>query len=74
METTVTYDEKTKEFTVDSPSVLSQKYWISNGFKHANYSLVFGQTVAPASSLSWCSPQRSIQEAGAQNVVQEDIR
>lgn len=45
METTVTYDEKTKEFVVDSPSTLSQKYWISNGFKHANYSLVFGQTI-----------------------------
>lgn len=45
METTVTYDEKTKEFVVNSPSVLSQKYWISNGFKHANHALVFGQTL-----------------------------
>ena len=42
METTVTYDENAKEFVVDSPSVLSQKYWISNGFKHANHALVFG--------------------------------
>jgi acyl-CoA oxidase len=32
METTVTYDEKTKEFVVDTPTTLSQKYWISNGF------------------------------------------
>jgi acyl-CoA oxidase len=45
METTVTYDEKTKEFVVNSPSILSQKYWISNGFKHANHALVFGQTL-----------------------------
>ena len=45
METTVTYDENAKEFVVDSPSVLSQKYWISNGFKHANHALVFGQTI-----------------------------
>lgn len=45
METTATYDEKTKEFEVHSPSVLSQKYWISNGFKHANNSLVFAQTI-----------------------------
>lgn len=45
METTVTYDDKTKEFIVDTPTTLSQKYWISNGFKHANYSLVFGQTI-----------------------------
>lgn len=32
METTVTYDEKTQEFVVHSPTVQSQKYWISNGF------------------------------------------
>jgi acyl-CoA oxidase len=45
METTATYDEAKKEFEVHSPSVLSQKYWISNGFKHANHSLVFAQTI-----------------------------
>jgi acyl-CoA oxidase len=45
METTVTYDEATKEFVVNSPTVLSQKYWISNGFQHANNALVFGQTI-----------------------------
>jgi acyl-CoA oxidase len=42
METTVTYDASTKEFVVNCPSTLSQKYWISNGFKHANTSVVFG--------------------------------
>ena len=45
METTVTYDEKTKEFIIDTPTTLSQKYWISNGFQHANHALVFGQTI-----------------------------
>ena len=45
METTSTYDEKTKEFVITTPTTLSQKYWISNGFKHANHSLVFAQTI-----------------------------
>jgi acyl-CoA oxidase len=45
METTATYDPASKEFVINSPSVLSQKYWISNGYKHANYSLVFAQTI-----------------------------
>lgn len=45
METTVEYDEKAKEFVVNTPTVLSQKYWITNGFKHSNYALVFGQTI-----------------------------
>jgi len=42
METTLTFDEKTNEFIVNSPSTLSQKYWITNGFNHANMALVFG--------------------------------
>jgi acyl-CoA oxidase len=41
METTATYDSTKKEFVINTPSTLSQKYWISNGFKHANNSLVF---------------------------------
>ena len=45
METTSTYDEKTKEFIVHSPTTLSQKYWITNGAVHADYALVFGQTI-----------------------------
>jgi acyl-CoA oxidase len=45
METTVTYDDKTKQFIVNSPTTLSQKYWITNGAVHANYALVFGQTI-----------------------------
>lgn len=45
METTVTYDDQKKEFVVNSPTTLSQKYWITNGACHANYGLVFGQTL-----------------------------
>ena len=45
METTATYDEKTQEFIVSTPTTLSQKYWITNSVCHANYSLVFGQTI-----------------------------
>lgn len=42
METTVTYDEKTQEFIVCTPTTLSQKYWITNSVCHANHALVFG--------------------------------
>ena len=45
METTVTYDDYTQEFIINSPTVLSQKYWITNGFKHSNHAMVFGQTI-----------------------------
>lgn len=41
METTATWDEKSQEFIIDSPTVLSQKYWITNGALHSNYSIVF---------------------------------
>lgn len=45
METTATYNQKNKEFVIDCPTPLSQKYWITNGFNHANMSLVFAQTI-----------------------------
>lgn len=45
METTATYDEKTKEFVIHCPTTLSQKYWITNGACHANYAIVFAQTI-----------------------------
>lgn len=45
METTATYDSKTKEFEINTPTTLAAKYWISNGYKHANHSLVFAQTI-----------------------------
>ncbi len=45
METTSTYDEQKKEFIVNSTTTLSQKYWITNGAVHADYALVFAQTI-----------------------------
>lgn len=44
MQTTATYDHATQEFTIHSPTVLSQKFWITNGACHANYAVVFAQT------------------------------
>ena len=45
METTARYDSLTKQFTIDSPTPLSHKYWITNGAKHSNYAVVFAQTI-----------------------------
>ena len=44
METTAHYDHSKKEFTINSPTTLSQKFWITNGACHANYAVVFAQT------------------------------
>jgi len=30
---------------VNTPTTKSQKYWITNSVNHANYALVFGQTI-----------------------------
>ena len=40
METTAVYDEKTKEFIVNTPHPLAQKYWITNGAVHAKHVVV----------------------------------
>jgi len=45
METTATLDIKTDEWVIHSPTVLSQKYWITNGAVHAHWVVVFAQTV-----------------------------
>ncbi|EDO35747.1 predicted protein, partial [Nematostella vectensis] len=44
METTAVYDKETKEFVVNTPSPLAQKYWITNGACHAHHIVVFAQT------------------------------
>lgn len=44
METTAVYDIKSETFTINSPTTLSQKFWITNGACHANYAVVFAQT------------------------------
>lgn len=43
METTATYDSKTDEFIIDTPSVVAQKYWITNSAIHAHYAVVFAR-------------------------------
>ncbi|KAI0226215.1 hypothetical protein L0F63_004101 [Massospora cicadina] len=43
METTAVYDPTTQEFVINSPSTKSQKFWITNGARHAKYAIVFAQ-------------------------------
>ncbi len=45
METTAVYDSKTKEFIVNTPHPLAQKYWITNGAIHAKHIVVFAQLI-----------------------------
>ncbi|CUA77286.1 hypothetical protein RSOLAG22IIIB_06628 [Rhizoctonia solani] len=45
METTAVWDPKTKEFIINTPSVIAQKYWITNSAVHANYAVVFAQLI-----------------------------
>merc|ERR1719204_1307829 len=42
---TAVFDEMTDEWIINSPSVLSQKYWITNGAVHAHYCVVFAQMI-----------------------------
>lgn len=43
METTATYDLDKKEFIVNTPNTLAQKYWITNGAVHAKHVVVMAQ-------------------------------
>ena len=43
METTAHYDASGEEFVINSPTTLSQKYWITNGYCHAHWAIVFAQ-------------------------------
>ena len=43
METTAIYDKATKEFVINTPTALAQKYWITNGAIHAKHCVVFAQ-------------------------------
>merc|ERR1711963_140584 len=45
METTATYDPKTKEFIVNTPHPLAQKYWITNGAVHAKHVVVMAKLI-----------------------------
>ncbi|KAJ1568776.1 hypothetical protein HK405_013917 [Cladochytrium tenue] len=44
METRADWDPATQEFIINTPSVLAQKYWITNGFCDATFAVVFAQT------------------------------
>lgn len=44
MESTAVYNHEKKEFVIDTPTVQSQKFWITNGAYHANHAVVFAQT------------------------------
>lgn len=45
METTAVWDSTQKAFVINTPTVNSQKFWITNGAYHANYAVVFAQTI-----------------------------
>jgi len=45
MKTTAEYDPSTQMWTIHTPSILAQKYWITNGAVHAHWSVVFAQTM-----------------------------
>lgn len=44
METTAHWDGKANEWIINTPSVVAQKYWITNGAVHAKWVCVFAQT------------------------------
>lgn len=44
METTAAFDNAKNEFVINTPSTLGQKFWITNGAVHAQWSVVFAQT------------------------------
>jgi acyl-CoA oxidase len=39
------FDKATDSVTINCPTTASQKYWITNGACHANYAIVFAQTI-----------------------------
>lgn len=45
MQTTATYDEKTQEWVINTPTTLAQKYWITNSALDAQWCVVFAQTI-----------------------------
>ncbi|CAG8473809.1 42679_t:CDS:10 [Gigaspora margarita] len=45
METTAIFDEQAREFIINTPSTLAQKYWITNSAIHAKWAVVFAQTI-----------------------------
>lgn len=53
MQTTSVYDPKTKEFIINTPTTIAQKYWITNSAVHARWAIVFAQTIVKNQVSSW---------------------
>jgi acyl-CoA oxidase len=45
LETTATFDEKTDEFILHSPSISAVKYWPGSLGLFANYAIVFAKLI-----------------------------
>ena len=45
MEATATFDPKSKSLILNTPTPLSQKYWITNSAVHAKWAIVFAQLI-----------------------------
>jgi acyl-CoA oxidase len=45
MQTTAHYDASTQQFIIHTPTTLAQKYWITNSAVHAQWAVVFAQTI-----------------------------
>lgn len=45
METTLTYNKYDETIIINSPTLASEKSWITNSVCHANYAVVFGQLI-----------------------------
>lgn len=45
METTATFNKKSSEFIINTPSTLAQKYWITNSAIHAQFCVVFARLI-----------------------------
>ena len=61
---------------INSPTVLSQKFWITNGACHANYSVVFAQTIVNGKTEgvnSFIVPIRDEQMRPCKGVMIEDM-
>lgn len=43
LQTTATWNPDTRQFIINSPTTLSQKYWITNSAVHAQWAVVFAQ-------------------------------
>lgn len=74
-ETTATYDAEKEEWLINSPSTLSQKYWITNSAVDAQWCVVFAQTIVNGAQQGihgFLVPIRDAQHRVCKNVRLED--